>query len=213
MDVHQTTRSWLSARADGEAADDGSARAHLAECEACSRWATSLELLTASTTAAADAEVAPDVTAAARELVARGAQRRAHPPVRQRAGRALLVLAGLTGLALAASALTTLPVGGTAAHTGLDLIGFKVAIAVGYLVAAVDPRRYGRGVVPVAATAAVLLLVPSVSTVTVGATDPLAEAAHLPVLAGLLGLVLLLDELRDGSRGRPTSPPAGALGR
>lgn len=201
MSEHETVRVWLSARVDGEVADDSLARAHLAACEACRAWATSLELLTAAAQVAAASDVVPDVAATARRQLDT-----ARPSVRERSGRLVLVLAGLSGLALAAASVTALPTDVAAAHVGLDLIGFKVAIAVGYLVAAVDPRRYGRGLVAVAATAALVLLLPSASTVAGGAADPLAEAAHLPVLGGLLGLALLVDELRDGPRRRPATP-------
>ena len=93
--------------------------------------------------------------------------------------RIALAVIGLAGLAI------DLPVVlGSAAHTSQDVAVLHMALAVGFLVAAWSPERYARGLAPVALAAAVMLALPGVAEGTGAQRGPLAELAHLPVLAG-----------------------------
>ncbi|MGI9016547.1 MAG: hypothetical protein ACR2HR_05475 [Euzebya sp.] len=99
--------------------------------------------------------------------------------------RVLLVVAGIAGLVL------DLPVVlGSATHTTQDVAVLHVALAAGLLVAAWRPDRYARGLAPVAVIAAALLVLPSATGVGAATISPLAEAGHLPVIAGAAALLL-----------------------
>lgn len=182
-------REWRSAFFDHETVHDPAAQAHLARCEACAEWEQALDGLTGMVRTWSVSS--PDVMSAA---IAAFRRRAARPVNRQReVARVLLSLAGLLGIAL--SAVTLLGLASTAAvagHLGQDLSGLQAAIALGFLLAAWQPERYGRGLLPVAA-AAVFVLLPSAAHAASGAAELLAEAAHLPLLLGFVGLLLLFD--------------------
>lgn len=196
----RTAREWLSAFRDGEAPDDAPARAHVRACAACATWAVG-----ADRAAAARALYAPPpgldvVTAAVAAFEARRGERR---DLRERVGVLVLALAGVSGFVLAA-----LSLGSLGGHTHQDLLGFQLALSVGFLLCARDPSRYGRGLLAVSAAASLVVLLPSAAGTAAGGLDLLAEASHLPVLAGLIGLLLLLDTVRD-----PRDPRHGTAPR
>lgn len=109
--------------------------------------------------------------------------------------RMLQVLAGVAGLLLA-----VLQVLAGTTHTGHDVAGLQAALAVGLLLAAWRPVRYGRPLTPVLLVAGVWLLLPAAMDTTAIEVDVLAEAAHLPIVVGAVALVL----------SRPTAPRARA---
>jgi hypothetical protein len=217
-------RAWLSAARDGEAGADPSAGAHLASCAGCGRWQAALDAAETAVARAQAAQPVPDVTAAAldawaeQERRAGAARSAAADPGRPgsaagRAARWLLVAAGVAGLVLAAVQLTASPGSPAGGHYGQDLLGFQVAFAVGFLLCARHPERYARALLPITAAAGLVVLLPSAADLTGGPLDLLAEAGHLPVLAGLAGLVLLVgatpapSRRADGDGGLPTMAP------
>jgi hypothetical protein len=199
MEDHEcrAARQWLSAFRDSEVLDDPVARAHIEACRACETWAWRLDRTTRAVRIRLTGS--PDVADAAIEAFRRGV---GPSPEHQRdAARFLLAAAGLAGLALFAVSLAGLP-GATAlaGHFGRDLSGLHAAICVGFLLAAWRPTRYGHSLLPVAAMAAVVVLLPSAAHVTSPDVSPLAEAAHIPLLFGLVGLLLLLEPMRPRRR-------------
>lgn len=101
------------------------------------------------------------------------------------ATRVMLVISGIAGLAFDVPVLL-----GAAVHTSQDVAVLHTALAVGFLVAAWRPRRYARGLAPVAVAAAVLLMVPTANDTSVVVEGGLRELAHLPVLLGAAALLL-----------------------
>lgn len=198
MHDHERTRAWLSALRDGEARDEPSAWDEVAACADCRAWAGALDEVEASAVRAA-AEPGPDVAGAA--LSAWRCEQRA--PASRGHARLVLGLAGVSGIVLAALSLLALPAGSAAGHLGRDLLGFQAVYAVGFLLCSADPGRYARALLPLTAVASVVVLLPSAAA---GATGVglLAEASHLPVLLGLVGLLLLLDTHPRPRRPRPT---------
>lgn len=198
--AHEQARAWLSAARDGEVGEDATARAHLAACGDCARWQSALvavELAVAATTVPAP----PGLTSPA---LAAYAGEQAQPSARERVARLLLAAAGSAGIVLAVLSLTRAP----GAHLEHDLLGFEVAFAIGFLLCARDPARYGRALLPITAVAALVVLLPSAAAAATS-IDLLAEAGHLSVLAGLAGLVLLAG---SASPQRTAADPDHAAG-
>jgi hypothetical protein len=193
----RAAREWLSAFRDTEAFDDGAARAHIGACEACTAWASRLAWVTRIVRVRPAGS--PDVAGAAIEAFRRKVEQ---PPARQReVARFLLGVAGVAGLALFVIALIGVP--GTAAvagHFGRDVSGLHAAISFGFLLAAWRPACYGRGLLPVVAMAVLVVLLPSAAHAASPDAALLAEAAHLPLLVGLTGLLLLLDPVEHHKR-------------
>lgn len=193
-------REWLSAFRDGEAADDVGAHAHVQACAACAGWALGVDRAAASAGALYAPPAGVDVvTTAVAAFEARQGDRR---DLRERIGVLVLALAGVSGFILAAMSL-----GSLGDHTHQDLLGFQLALSVGFLLCAHDPSRYGRGLLAVSAAASLIVLLPSAAGTAAGGLDLLAEASHLPVLVGLIGLLLLLDTVRQPERPRGRAAP------
>jgi hypothetical protein len=193
--VCERARAWLSAARDAQAGDDPRARAHLEGCGPCARWAATLDEVTRY--ARVRPGTAPDVLGPA--LAAwpeHSAAPSTWPDARQtQVGRAVLAGAGLAGLALAALGLLDVfgYAGEAGFHLGWELYSFEAALAVGFLLAARSPRRYLGGLLPVALAAVLLTLVPSAGVAASGGADLVREASHVPLLAGVAGLLLLAD--------------------
>ena len=203
-----STREHLSARADRATTPDAAADAHLAGCPACRAWAAALTSLptpsiprTPDITAAAVAAFRRDAHATAGRGRVGAAPREAAPlhgrrgrPTQIGVARGLLVAAGMAGVLVALAALIgtgwAVPL---ADHLGRDLAGLQGALAVGFLLAAWRPARYGRGLLPVAAIAALVTILPGAADASRAAASLVVEAAHLPLLAGATGLLLLAD--------------------
>ena len=183
-----TARRWLSAERDGEALPDTVARSHVESCDACTAWESTLSTVTRRMTLRTAAT--PDVTRAG---LAAWAERAEQPHATQaRVARTLLGIAGIAGLLLAGATAVGL-VGPTGAHSTSDLVAMESALAFGFLLGAWRPDRYSRGLLPVAVVAGLLTLTTSASQVSGSTADMVREAAHLPVLLGMLGLFVLLD--------------------
>lgn len=190
-------RQWLSALRDGEASESPTLRAHVQSCAACQRWDATTDALTRRVRI--HRAGSPDVAAAA--LRAFQTDQRARPLSGY--ARWVLGLAGVVGMVLAAFGLATSP-GGVAEpglHLGHDVYSFETALALGFLLTAFQPDRYGRGLLPVTATAALLTVLPSVAFMAGDHQSLLQELSHVPMLIGLVGLLLLVADQRRLARG------------
>ncbi|MGH8902342.1 MAG: hypothetical protein ACRDYA_11835 [Egibacteraceae bacterium] len=191
-----TARRWLSALRDGEAAEHPELRAHVQSCTACQRWDATTDALTRRVRV--HRAGSPDVAATALRAFQAGQR----PRTLSGYARWVLGLAGVAGLVLAAVGFVVSP--GAAAqpgvHLGHDVYSFETALALGFLLTAFRPDRYGRGLLPVTATAALLILLPSVTFVAAGHQDLLREVSHIPMLIGLVGLLLLVADQRRLAR-------------
>ncbi|MGH8899011.1 MAG: hypothetical protein ACRDZ4_18795 [Egibacteraceae bacterium] len=195
-------RRWLSALRDGEADEHPELHAHVESCVECQRWDATADALTRRVRVRRAGS--PDVAAAA----VRAFQTEQRPRSLAGYARWALGLAGVAGLVLAAFGLVASQ--GVAVdpglHRGHDLYSFETALALGFLLTAFRPD-YGRGLLPVTATAALLTVLPSVAYVAADHRDLLQEVSHVPMLIGLLGLLLLL---LDGHRRVATTRRAPA---
>lgn len=105
--------------------------------------------------------------------------------------RVLVALAGLSGLLLDSVVL----LGGTA-HSRQDVAALHVALCIGFVIAAWRPQRYARGLAPVAAAAALLLLLPTLGDTSAVTESAAQELSHLPIVTG--AAALLLARWHDG---------------
>jgi len=193
--AHEHARAWLSAARDGEVGEDTAARAR--------GGLTGLHPLAVRPRrggANTGRDAAPVPPGLASPALAVYAHQQARPSARERTARLLLAAACAAGLILVVLTLART----TGAHIEHDLLGFEAAFAVGFLLCARDPARYGRALLPITAVAAFVVLVPSVAAAASAPVDLLTEAGHLLVLAGLTGLVLLA-----GAPPRATSAVGG----
>lgn len=191
-----SARSWLSAFRDSEAPPDAAARRHIDDCSTCTAWEATLDTVTRRV--AVRAAGSPDVTTPA---LAAWAQRVEQPTFQHRAAQVILTVAGVAGLVLAGATALGL-VGSSAAHPVRDLVAMESAMAIGFLVGAWRPDRYTRGLLPVAAVAGVLTVTGSTTAVGGSSADLVREAAHLPVLLGVLGLFVAVDAVNGTARRR-----------
>jgi predicted anti-sigma-YlaC factor YlaD len=208
-------REALSARLDGEdpGVPDQTVDHHLEGCRACTAWAEELATLHRMVRVR-EAEPVPDLSAA---IVA------AHQPAgsrAQRTGRAgrlpllgeavsgarwgLFVVA-LTKLVLAAPALLGQDPGATV-HVAREIGSFDIALAVGLLVAALQPAR-AWGLLPLAAALAAVMAGTAVLDVADGRISTVGEAHHLLDLAGVALLWMVAREARPSTR-RGRAPSA-----
>lgn len=191
-----TARRWLSAFRDGEAGEHPELRAHVQSCVACRRWDATADALTRRVRV--HRAGSPDVAATALRAFQAEQTRR---PLSGYA-RGALVLAGVAGLVLAAAGFVGSPgaVAEPGLHLGHDVYSFETALALGFLLTAFRPERYGRGLLVVTATAALLTMLPSVAFVAADHRDFVQEMSHIPMLIGLVGLLLLVADQRRLTR-------------
>src|SRR5882757_10811101 len=200
-------RAALSAQIDGESEPPLTPRIaeHLATCPYCAVWRESLHRLTRRvrlTEAKGRPDRAPQLLAAV--LADQQTRNRSKPATR-------LVRLGLA-TAAAAQLVIVIPaliLGDAGAlvppHASRELGAFNVALAVGYLVAALRPSR-ARGALPLVAAATGLLVVLAFIDSALGQTTLLAESPHLIAVAGwVLLAVLARSDAREppGRVGRP----------
>ena len=202
----QAARERVAAYRDGEAFENADAARHLETCPACGSWLQALDGLTGRLRlrpADQPELVGPALTAW--QQAAAGHRHR-----RMAAGRALLWAAAVTGLTLAASRLVGIPPLSEriSAHAGRELAALEAALAVGFTLAAWRPRPYAGGLLWVALTAAALTLLGSGADLLGARSHSGAEVAHLPLLAGAVGL-LLTQPRRPGRLFRAASAPGG----
>ena len=205
----QAAHKWVSAYRDGEAFADAQAARHLETCAACAAWLGALDGLSGRLRLRPATQ--PDLVGPA--LAAWREESAGHRRRRVAAGRALLWVAAVTGLTLAASRLVGIPPLSEriSAHAGRELAALEAALAVGFTLAAWRPRPHAGGLLWVALTAAVLTLLGSGADVLTGGSHLGGEVAHLPLLAGALGLLLTMPD-RPRRLFRAASTAAGQPG-
>jgi predicted anti-sigma-YlaC factor YlaD len=179
-------REAISAQHDGEALPAAVTPAaladHLERCAGCRGFASSLPGLRAKTEVAAATPV-PPLTSAILTHVAEQRGASARPTTRQL--RWLVGLAGVAQLVLALPMLIGLA--GPDLHAGRDLGALQLALGVGLLFAALQPRR-AVGVLPVAAVVAATTVVVAAIDVATGAATLTAELTHISELVGVVAL-------------------------
>jgi predicted anti-sigma-YlaC factor YlaD len=197
-------REAASAAHDGEAGGPPATvvAEHLATCAPCRAFEADLGTV-ARRVRLVEATV-PDLTSSI--LAAADTARLLAPDRRRRELRLLVALAGLVQLALAVPALVGATVGDP--HLLREAGALQLAVAVGLLVAAWQPRR-AAGVLPIAAVVVAATVVGAVVDVRSGATTLAAELAHLPELVGFVALWSLSRRGdRSGGASRTRRPPA-----
>lgn len=177
----EDVREVLSARLDGEAPPPGidaaAADGHASTCPDCRAFALAATQHHRALRVRA-AEPVPDLTDA---ILARTAPVRPQP-IREWARYALFVVAA-TQVVLAVPAM----LGGDGAagiHATRELAGTDLAVAIGFLWAAWQPRR-AAGLLPLALALAGMMLATAVLDVVDGDARAAAESVHLLDLAGL----------------------------
>jgi predicted anti-sigma-YlaC factor YlaD len=182
-----TAREELSASLDGEPITDPPALdAHLRGCSGCAAWRASAKQL--GMLARSEFAETPDLTVAVLEAAAAQRQQRQRQNAAAAAGRRRMLriavaVAAAVQLALAVPALLAasgMP-GLTAVHAGREMASFDIAVAVGFLLAAIRPER-ARAFVPVACVLAGCLALTSGMDLMAGVTGVADEAGHLVAL-------------------------------
>jgi len=198
-------REALSALIDGEAPnlDAPAIDAHLQTCARCTAWADELGTLHRRVRVR-EAEVVPDLTdgilALAPVVPSAPGRRR---PVHISTARWALIVVALTQLALAAPALLLGEDAGATVHVAREIGSFDVALAVGLLVAAWQPRR-AWGLLPVAVALGLVMGLTALVDLVGGTASTLGEAHHLLDLAGVALLWVVARE--------PLARPVGTRG-
>ncbi|WP_285667589.1 zf-HC2 domain-containing protein [Actinorhabdospora filicis] len=195
-----TARAALSAILDGETPGDqhegDAVHEHLLTCPGCAAWhARALELREAAL--ASSATEPPDLTERVLSAVREDGRRQEVYAESLLAGRRRILriavgVAAVVQLALAVPALLT-ATGITdfqVVHTSREMASFDIAVAVGFLLAALRPER-AKAFVPVAVVLAVCLLFSSSLDVAQGMRALADETGHMVacVQAGLLWLL------------------------
>lgn len=196
-------REAVSARLDGEdhPLPVTEVHAHVVSCEACAAFETALAGVTRRTRVAT-AEPVPDLTAPI--LVALAEDREANVDRRMLELRWLVALAGAVQLLLAVPALVG--VISPDVHVGRDLGALQLALGVGLLFAAWQPRR-SAGVLPIAVVVALGAVVTAAFDVATGVATLTAELAHVSEVVGVLALWALRRRVPDQPQVVPSLAP------
>lgn len=179
-----TVREAVSASLDGEPALTAASDVapHLEVCTSCRDFATEVAGLLRRTRVGA-AELVPDLT----EPIMRRLAAVPVSPVSSRTAR-LRVLVALTGVAQLLIALPLLAgVIGSDLHLGRDLASLQLALGVGLIYAAVQPRRAG-GLLPVLTVVALGTLTTAGIDLITGTASWVLELTHLAELIGVAAL-------------------------
>jgi predicted anti-sigma-YlaC factor YlaD len=183
----------LSARSDGELSDleQQLVAAHVATCVACREFGERVETLNRSLRVR-PAERVPDLSAPI--MAAARGTRVAVRPSRDWV-RYVLVWVGLVQVVLAAPPLFG-SVAGTSVHVAREVGSFDLAIGVGLLVVAWQPRR-APGLLPMVTALVGALAFTAALDVTTGRVSVAAEVPHILDLIGLAALWLLARSLTE----------------
>jgi predicted anti-sigma-YlaC factor YlaD len=180
-----TAREALSATLDGEPLDIELAalEAHLDDCADCRRWREHAHELTRRFRLSA----APGAPRPDSALVAAA---RAAAPRRRRLGpvqlvRLALLLVGVEQVILAVQTSILGSDHDAPLHVAHETASFELAIAAGFLMAALRPSR-ARGIGVVVGAAALLLVATALLDIAAGRTSAAGELPHLLVVAGWL---------------------------
>jgi predicted anti-sigma-YlaC factor YlaD len=214
-------REAISAELDGEGLPGEAAdiAAHLDECADC-RWFADRAAYVTRLTRTRAVEPAPDLAAAVMA---------AAPPVRRRriAHRGLLVRGGLgaVGVGQVALAVTgvlsagaaehqhgTALAGASVAHFAHESSAWNLALAVGFLWAAIGRSRVS-GLVPVIGAFVGVLAVLSLLDVLAGRVEPVRLVGHGLVVVGLVLLIVLRRSVPGGGGSASGADPEQPTGR
>jgi predicted anti-sigma-YlaC factor YlaD len=190
-------RDALSARLDGEApgVDEAALYGHLAGCPECRAFAHDADALHRRVRlepAPAIPDLAPTVLAAIGEDTragSRGASRGAPHHDLVQLLRWVLVALAIVQIAVAIPALLGSDAG-LPVHTARHLGSFDLALGIGFLYAAWNPRRIA-GMLPIVAVLVGCLAIASLLDVASGNTAALGESHHLTDFGGLLVMWLI----------------------
>jgi predicted anti-sigma-YlaC factor YlaD len=188
----ERSRELLSASLDGELPDrPGELDAHVATCAACQTWAgraaDAHRLLRVRA-----AEEVPDLA----EAILGGGRGRVRPT--RASARARVVLAVVAGAQLALSLPRLLGRSGADIHLTRHLGGWDLALAVGLLVAAIQPWR-ARGLLPTASTVGAVMLLSAAADMRGGGTSGMDVGPHLLEICGVAALWALARFERGGT--------------
>jgi predicted anti-sigma-YlaC factor YlaD len=188
----------LSAGADGELSDleQQLVAAHVSTCTSCRDFGERIDVLNRSLRVRA-AERVPDLTASIM-AAARPAPKAVRPS--REWVRYVLVWVGLVQVALAAPPLFG-SVSGTSVHVAREVGSFDLAIGVGLLVVAWQPRR-AAGLLPMVTALVGALVFTAALDVATGRVSLGAETPHILDLIGLAALWLVARSLAE-HRTRP----------
>jgi predicted anti-sigma-YlaC factor YlaD len=191
-------REALSAQSDGELSEleQQLVAAHVGTCTACREFGERVEALNRSVRVR-PAERVPDLSAAI--MTAAGPIRGTTRPSREWV-RYVLVWVGLVQVALAAPPLLG-SVAGTTVHVAREVGSFDLAIGVGLLVVAWQPRRVS-GLLPMVTALVGALAFTATLDVLTGRVSFAAESPHVLDLIGLAALWLLARSM-TAHRPRP----------
>jgi predicted anti-sigma-YlaC factor YlaD len=186
-------REALSAGLDGEQAVPLSAEvnAHVAGCGDCRSWQEAAHRLTRRVRLTAAQPMADDTARILEAVIAdRTVRRGARGRQLVRAG---LAVAAMAQFVIIIPALVLGRAGvGVPPQAARELGAFNLALAVGFVVAALRPG-HARGMLPLVGTATACLIVLSAINTAIGQTTLLAEVPHLIAVAGLVLLHLIAD--------------------
>jgi predicted anti-sigma-YlaC factor YlaD len=173
-------REALSARLDGEDAGVRAADldAHVASCPGCAAWSAAAEQLHRTVRLGA-APVVPDQTHA---ILARAGDAEHDAALRPWQGALLAV--GVLQLVVALPALVAGAASASSAHTVHELGSWDVALAVGFLFAAVRPAR-AWGLLPLVGALVGCMVATSVLDVAAGRAALATESTHMLEAMGL----------------------------
>ena len=188
----------LSAGSDGELTDleQQLVALHVATCTSCREFGARLDTLNRSLRVR-PAEPVPDLSAS---IMAAARPSRAPVPRSREWVRYVLVWVGLVQVALAAPPLFG-SAAGTSVHVAREVGSFDLAIGIGLLVVAWQPRR-APGLLPMVSALVGALALTAALDVATGRVSASAEMPHILDLIGLAALWLLARSLTE----HPTKP-------
>jgi predicted anti-sigma-YlaC factor YlaD len=210
--THERARAELSAGLDGEQLGEvsGPVADHLASCVSCRQWQQAAELVTAKVR-----QAPPPAGSDRTEQLLAAVLADQMPRRRPRPGRYLFRLRAALGAVAAAQLVLIVPSlvlgnagAGASVHASHELGAFELAVAVGFVLAAVRPS-FARGMLPLVAVASATLIVLAFVDTAFGYTTLPNEAPHLITLLGALLLYAVIRVERASTR----SGPEGHEGR
>lgn len=184
-------RESISAHADGQLpeAEVAALEDHLIDCDDCQAWQRRLRSLQGS-----PLSLAPPHS---------GAQLKPSAPFHAARNRAIRIALGWAGALLVVWHLPELLTAGdaVAVHLSRHQAGFATALGVSFVFVAFRPDR-AYGVIPFAASFALVLVVTAVADLVNGSSSVAIESRHLLEIGGLVLVLLLGSEMGPERRRR-----------
>ena len=183
-----SARRHLGAVRDRDAMSDNVVDDHVDGCAQCRSWITDVD----NVTRALSLRTATPPTFVDTALELWDTRARRADDIRYAGGRILLAVAALgclvVGALIAADSAGHTHIGVTAHR---EVIILEIALALGLACAALKPRVFLAGILPILGIVAVVNLVVSAVNLATGNSTLIAEIAHLPFLLGLIGAFLV----------------------